>query len=202
MPNCNIFAKHCITEVVDFLRSGNLLAYPSESVWGVGCDGMCVPALERLLVLKNRPSHKGLIVLTDDINKIRPLLAKLPNIDQDDILQKIHRHTIPNQATTWLVPVSPSVDLPQILMGDFDKLAVRLTHHPQLRQICHALTSEQNPYGFLVSTSCNPSTKPPASSLAMAKAYFGEQVGYFDDVGLGYDKPSQIIDVLTGVVVR
>ncbi len=196
------FTKNDILAIAQFLKADGVLAYPSESVWGLGCDGFNTNALQKILTLKSRPMSKGLIVLTDHIDKLRPLLAPLSHKDQTKILHALQtapqNHT---QATTWLIPIG-GIKLPPLLTGDFDKLAVRISPHPVLQQICQAISDQHNPYGFLVSTSCNPSGSSPATDLQTAQRYFDDSVGYVDMDGLGFTKPSQIIDPLTGEVFR
>lgn len=207
MSEYKVFEMGDIDEMVAFLKSGGVLAYPSESVWGLGCDAFHVGAIERIFTLKTRPEHKGLIVLTDAVNKVAPLLVDLNESEQNQILQRMQKQyddfdTLQGQARTWVVPVATSAHLPNILTGGFDNLAVRVTHHHDLQQLCQALTDDSNPYGFLVSTSCNISGEPAATTLAQAKAYFGNQVGYLNAKSLGFTKPSQIIDVLTNEILR
>lgn len=203
-----IFNIDQIPDVVNFLRLGGVLAYPSESVWGLGCDAFNTSAIERIFELKSRPEHKGLIVLTDSTAKVAPLLQDLPQELQSDVLQKLQKANdefdvlTADQAQTYLMPVSKLVKLSDILTGGFDTLAVRVTHHPILAQICNQLTSAENPFGFLVSTSCNISGAPSATTINEAMAYFGSQVAYLKTDGLGFTKPSQIIDLMTGDVLR
>lgn len=207
MSEYKVFEVGDIDEMVAFLKSGGVLAYPSESVWGLGCDAFHAGAIERIFTLKARPGHKGLIVLTDAVNKVAPLLVDLNESEQNQILQRMQKQyddfdALQGQARTWVVPVATSAHLPNILTGGFDSLAVRVTHHHDLQQLCQALTDGSNPYGFLVSTSCNISGEPAATTLAQAKAYFGNQVGYLNAKSLGFTKPSQIIDVLTNEILR
>lgn len=189
--------------IAKFLKSGGVLAYPSESVWGIGCDAFNHQALAQVLTLKSRTPDKGLIVLTDHIDKLQPLFEPLTKDDKQKIITALTQSKIKeNQATTWLLPITKGLNLPPLLTGQFDKLAVRITPHPVLQSICQAISDKNNPYGFLVSTSCNPSGQDPANDLAVAQGYFGERVGYVVADSLGFDKPSQIIDPLTGELLR
>ena len=108
--------------------------------------------------------------------------------------------------------MAKSASIPKFLTGDFTTLAVRITLHPILKKICHAITDDQNPYGFLVSTSCNLQGQTPACNLYQAKQYFsGDKfldnkvnypIAFLDAQSLGFDKPSQIIDGMTGKQIR
>ncbi|MDO5651836.1 MAG: Sua5/YciO/YrdC/YwlC family protein [Moraxella sp.] len=183
----------------EWLSTGRLLAYPSESVWGIGCDAFCERAVQDLLSLKSRVEDKGLIVLTDKVARIMPLLTHLPNNLRGEVIQKLSQTAQTAQAQTWLLPV---YDMPKFLTGQYDSLAVRITTHPLLQALCKKLVSSHNPYGFLVSTSCNPNSSPPAQSIHEAYNYFGDDICYLQGVTLNFDKPSQIIDILTGQVIR
>ncbi|UNU72508.1 Sua5/YciO/YrdC/YwlC family protein [Moraxella nasovis] len=206
MSNCKITKKVFnvgqLDVLIDHLHCGGVLAYPTESVWGIGADAFCEQAVEQVLKLKQRPASKGLIVLTDHVMKIKPLLVDLPPQNQAHLLKKMSRHHYQNQAITWLVPISPSSHIPTLLTGGFNTLAVRITTHPTLNLICQKLTSDKNPYGFLVSTSCNIANQPPATTFLQAANYFGDSVGYLMDESLGFDKPSQIIDLSSGKIIR
>lgn len=193
------FHQDNLPQLMAFLRTGGVLAYPSESVWGLGCDASDEQALQRIVTLKQRDLGKGLIVLTDQAKRLKSalsdeLIERLQSISAKHMLQQ-------GRASTWLVPM-PAKAINPLLMGDFGTLAVRITPHPILANICQHLVSDANPYGFLVSTSCNPSGQNPATSLQEAYDYFGEEVGYLDVQSLGFKQPSQIIDLMTGKVFR
>ena len=190
------------------LKAGAIIAYPSESVWGLGCDGFSDAAIERILTLKNRADSKGLITLTDDAMRLMPLL---PSEQAMAIIQRINSTSADvmitdGRAVTYLVPIderaASAMGLPALLTGQYDSLAVRVTPHPLLRSICTGLISDANPCGLLVSTSCNPSGLSPAISLAAAQAMYGASINYLAADSLGFSQPSQIIDALTGYVIR
>lgn len=184
-------------EAGDWLGQGKLLAYPSESVWGIGCDAFCKTATNHLLTLKNRPISKGLIVLTDNAQRLLPLLDPLP-LDNATLLARLQT-THKDQAQTWVINTA---QMPTYLTGDHQSLAIRVTPHPLLQRLCQTLVSKTNPYGFLVSTSCNLTDRPPAQTLDEAYGYFGNEVHYLMGDTLGFDKPSKINDLITGETLR
>lgn len=182
---------------------GKLIAYPTESVWGLGCDAFDERAVKRLLALKSRPIEKGLIVLTANLSLIEPFLADLEDTRRDEILTSWQRTN--TQATTWLFKLPKlTKPIPTWITGIHDSLAIRLISHPTVAHICQTLVSDDNPYGFLVSTSCNPHSKPPATTLAQARAYFGrhDNVVFVEGETLGFVLPSQIKDAQTGQIIR
>lgn len=174
------------------LRSGGLIAYASEAVWGLGCLPEHEPALRRLLKLKRRPAHKGLIVVAAALEQVRPLLLPLP----PEVLSTIGQ-TWPGPHT-WLLPVKPSVT--RLLRGRHDTLAVRVTAHPVLSTLCGQV-------GPIVSTSANRAGRPPArTSLALRRA-----VGAGRSAGVDYvlpgatgglARPTPIRDARSGIIVR
>ena len=198
-----IFGADELGLVANYLQAGGVLAYPSESVWGLGCDAFNTDAINQIINLKHRDIGKGLIVLTDAAERLKSLIDVSHETSLLDYMQTFsdeftQQHS---RALTWLVPIKPSA-LPSALIGAYDTLAVRITTHPLLKDLCQALISPANPYGFLVSTSCNPSGQAPAQNLAQAMEYFGDQIAYLDTDGLGFVQPSCIKDLLTGDILR
>lgn len=201
-------------QAATWLKKGQLLAYPTESVWGIGCDPFNKQAVMRLLDIKQRPIEKGMIVVTDSPSRITALLEGL-SIDQRqrvlDSWQTDSINATAKQAHTWLLPIPKNlpITIPSWITGAHDSVAVRVIDNPLVKRLCAQMVSVSNPYGFVVSTSCNPSGKPPALSLIEAQSYFlGDNVNSYECVGylkgetLGYQLPSQIGDALTGQVIR
>lgn len=192
-----------------WLKQGKLLAYPTESVWGIGCDATNEQAVFQVLTIKQRDSNKGLIVLTDSIQRLAPLLATLTNEQRQKIeqswqaqtLQAPHQHS-QLQATTWLLPLNDAVAVPSWITGQHRSVAIRVTIHPLIQQLCQYMVSKKNPFGFIISTSCNPSGQIPAKTLAESVRYFGDDIGYLQGDTVGYQQPSQIKDAITGQVIR
>ncbi len=219
-------------KAAQWLNSGKLLAYPTESVWGIGCNPFNQSAVEQLLAIKQRPIDKGMIVVTDHIDRIAPLLNTLTSAQRQSIIDS-WQMMANQQAQTWLLPLSTelSVPIPSWITGAHNSVAVRVIAHPLIQQLCSQMVSADNPYGFIVSTSCNPSGQPPALSLEEAHRYFfstdkqstdkqstdelrvdieaidkqrsaSKQMRYLSGPTLEYQLPSQISDALTGQVIR
>jgi L-threonylcarbamoyladenylate synthase len=170
------------------VRNGGVIAYPTEAVWGLGCDPWCSEAVFRLLTLKDRPLAKGLILVADTIRQFDFLLADLPETWRDRLAS-----TWPGP-NTWLVPHQGR--LPDWITGGRDSVALRVTDHPLVRDLC-ALT------GPLVSTSANPSGRPPARSRLRIEQYFrGQLDGVLDGPLGGRRHPSVIRDLTNGAVIR
>ncbi len=180
--------KWQIQQTARVVRQGGVIAYPTEAVWGVGCDPWNEEAVERLLALKERPVHKGLILVADGIDQFDFLLADLPDIWIERLAGSWPG---PN---TWLVPHQDR--LPEWITGQHDTVALRVSDHPLVRELCR-LT------GPLVSTSANPAGRPAARSRLRVEQYFPRQLDKVLGGALGGRKnPSLIRDLRTGDVIR
>lgn len=219
MSQTSLVTTNSINQAASWVQSGRLLAYPTESVWGIGCDPFNEGSVQQLLAIKQRPAEKGMIVVTDSAERIAPLLSTLTDRQRQAVLDSWNTltPTTAKQAHTWLLPLSslssslsnPSNQptIPTWITGRHNSVAVRVIAHPLIQQLCANLVSAQNPFGLLVSTSCNPSGQTPALTLAQAQAYFATrmdagQVAYLSGDTLGYQLPSQIHDALTGQLIR
>ncbi|MGP9557859.1 L-threonylcarbamoyladenylate synthase [Psychrobacter sp. AOP7-A1-24] len=196
-------------QAAKWLKDGQLLAYPTESVWGIGCDPYDQVAVQRILDIKKRPQAKGMIVVTDSVSRLASLLASLDDTQRQQVIDSWQTDDSEgelrnDQAHTWLLPIPQQLadTIPTWITGQHQTIAVRVISHPIIRQLCQQVVSKQNPFGLLVSTSCNPSGQTPASTFKAAYAYFEDEIGYLQGDTLGYTLPSQIRDATTGFVVR
>src|SRR5512143_218632 len=130
-----------LREAVRVLHHGGLIAYPTEAVYGLGCDPRNADAVLRLLNLKQRPWQKGLILIAADLAQLDPYLLPL-----DEMMRARVVPTWPGP-NTWLLPAR--VETPHWLRGEHDTLAVRVTAHPVAAALCRAFG------GPIVSTSAN-----------------------------------------------
>jgi len=177
-----------VQQAARVVRQGGVIAYPTEAVWGLGCDPWNDMAVERLLALKERPVHKGLILVAECIEQFDFLLEDLPEIWQERLAGSWPG---PN---TWLVPHQDR--LPQWITGEHSSVALRVSDHPGVRALCR-LT------GPLVSTSANPAGRPAARSRLRVEQYFPRQLDKVLGGTLGGRKnPSLIRDLVTGDVIR
>ncbi len=192
----------------DWLKQGKLLAYPTESVWGLGCDAMNEYAVQQILQIKNRSMDKGLIVVTDNSERIYPLLMNLTPRQRQIIFDSWVRKQKSERATTWLFAVrnfkKKKTTIPKWITGEHNSVAIRVIANQQIQQICQSLVSDNNPFGLLVSTSCNTANLPPAYNLHEAKNYFSnnKNVAYLRGETLNYALPSQIKNASDLTVLR
>lgn len=182
-----------LAQAVQTLQQGHVLAYPTEAVWGLGCDPYNAQAFDQILQLKNRPVEKGVILVAANLAQAQPFLTGLNAAQIDKIQRTWQSSSEQQQATTWLVPLSPAV--PPWICGQHDQLAIRISHHPLVQQLCLAFG------GALVSTSANPATLAPALSVEKIREYFGDLAMLSGQLG-SCRLPSKIVDIVTGRVIR
>ncbi|MBE2170021.1 MULTISPECIES: L-threonylcarbamoyladenylate synthase [unclassified Cobetia] len=173
------------------LRNGGIVAYPTEAVWGLGCDPDDGEALARLIKLKSRDAAKGLILIAGDIAQLEPWLAGVTVGQREQLLA-----SWPGPYT-WLVPDNGRAH--PLLRGEHVSLAVRVTDHPLVQALCAAFG------GPLVSTSANRAGESPAMTADEVRDAFGDAL--VNDVILegplgGNPRPSTIRDLATGKVLR
>jgi L-threonylcarbamoyladenylate synthase len=171
------------------MRLGGVVAYPTEAVWGLGCNPLDEDAVLRLLELKDRPIEKGVILVAATINMFAPLLSGL-----DDLQRQRLKNSWPGPRT-WLVPNNGLV--PYWITGNFGSVALRVTDHPVAAGLSRAFG------GPIVSTSCNPAGLLPARNLDQVRRYFGNQLDAITNGQVGKrNSPSEIRDLITGEIVR
>lgn len=83
-----------INKAFEILKSGGVILYPTDTIWGIGCDATNHEAVEKLLTIKNRPAEKSLIVLLDVDSKLQSYVAEIPDVAYDLIEYAEHPLTI------------------------------------------------------------------------------------------------------------
>jgi L-threonylcarbamoyladenylate synthase len=170
-------------------HQGGVLAYPTEAVYGLGCDPLDWFAVERIMEIKKRPLDKGLILIAADFEQLRPFVQPLSEEAMKPLFD-----SWPGPAT-WLLPAADQT--PPWLRGVHETLAVRVTAHPMAAALCHACGSP------LVSTSANIGGHPPARSALQVRSRFGNRIDCVISGPLGdQTKPTPIRDAASGRTVR
>jgi len=180
-------------QAAQHLLAGKLLAYPTEAVWGLGCNPFSYSAVQDLLNLKGRAEAKGLILLFANAEQLKPYLANPCDIEN---LQSSSEE----QATSYIIEVKANT-IPHWIMGKHGTLAIRICQHPQVQAIIQAT---QLP---LVSTSLNPQGNQPASQRMQVWRYFAKAIKSgllkLSQGSIGKAcKPSRIIVLKTGEIIR
>lgn len=178
-----------IAQAQQRLQQGDVIAYPTEAVFGLGCDPFNQQAVERILELKVRPVDKGLILVAAKPEALKDLTQLYDQAWSQQVLASWQNT---EQAVSWVLPKTPLC--PAWISGQHDSVAVRVSHHPLVKQLC----GDQ----VLVSTSANPAGLEPARSCQEVKAYFGDQVWCLAGELGGLAQPSQIWQAETGLRLR
>lgn len=180
-----------LSAAVEWLQHGGVIAYPTEAVWGVGCDPFDEAAVRRLLAIKERPVEKGLILIAADLDQLRPCLD-LDALPVDRLAEVLASWPGPH---TWVMPASARV--PHWLTGEHAGIAVRVSAHPQVIALCRGCG------GPLVSTSANLSGQPaPHARAGLDPALLERLDGVSEGETGGLERPSSIRDALTGQPFR
>ena len=172
------------------LKQGEVIAYPTEAVWGLGCDPNNKKAVEKILQLKDRPIHKGLILVGADIEQFAPILNRL-SCNQLDTL----RATWPGHIT-WLIP-DPDELIPKWIKGSHQSVAVRVSAHPIVQELCTSFG------GPIVSTSANKAGEAEIRSRLILEEKFAARISCIVSGELGNaEEPSEMRDLLSGKLLR
>ena len=185
--------KNEIQDAVIALQQGKLIAYPTEAVYGLGCDPTQPEAIEHLIKLKKRNPEKGLILIASKFEQLSPYLD-----DIDALLASRAKQSWPG-AVTWVWPLKKDIEISPLLTGRYQSIAVRVTNHPTAAALCDAFQ------GAIVSTSANLEGCAPAINAEQVKQFFPETDKIAKiingDVGT-LSKPTPIYNVITQEEIR
>ncbi len=175
-----------VNQAINILQQGGIIAYPTEAVFGLGCDPFNEQAVKKLLTIKQRSVDKGLIILIPDITFL-PHYTK--NIT-DEILATLSGY--------WPGPYTFLLDandnMPKWVTGNHRSIAIRVSQHPIASQL--TIKYQQ----ALISTSANISTEPPAKSYEEVETIFGDKIDLIIPGALGdLSKPTSIYDPRDGM---
>lgn len=179
-----------LTEIINSLQQEQVVAYPTEAVFGLGCNPHSELGVQRLLALKQRPVEKGLILIAPTIDLL------LPFIDTTRLTEgEWQRFFAPSPyAITWIMPAKH--DVPNYLTGTFHTIAVRICRVPAVIQICNAV-------GFaLTSTSANLTGLAPCRTAEEVRTQFGVHFPVLEAQTGGAENPSEIRDIFTQHIFR
>ena len=180
-----------LSAAITSLEQGDVILYPTEAVYGLGCDPDNQQAVERLLSIKQRPVEKGLILLAGNYAQLLPYIdvSKIPHDKLNLILSRWP------DGITQLIPKNKNIS--SLLSGVFDSIAVRITSQPDVKALCEQTNKP------IVSTSANLSGQEPAKTWQTIDQVLVEQVDFIvQGKTLGHTSPSKIIDALTDKVIR
>jgi L-threonylcarbamoyladenylate synthase len=176
--------------LVDRFNNGEVFAYPTEAVIGLGCDPDNQEAVTTLLKLKSRSVEKGLILVAKSYSQLLPYVedAKIPMFKRTEIFS-----SWPGPIT-WLLPAAKRA--PHWITGGSEFIAVRVSQHPVIRELCELFAKP------LVSTSANISGAPAAITSEQLYQQFDKSLLLIEgDLG-GESKPSLIRHGISGKIIR
>lgn len=173
------------------LHRGGVIAYPTEAVWGLGCDPFDQAAVTRVLALKQREVAKGLILVAADV-------AQFDHIADWDALTDVQRDAVLASwpgPHTWIVPATARA--PRWITGDHDGIALRVSAHPLVVALCNGFG------GAIVSTSANRAGHAPPRTLDELDPDLRSAVdAIVAGETSGLSRPTPIRDARSGAALR
>ena len=175
------------TNAIDALINGDIIAYPTESTWGLGVDATNAEAVYQLNIAKGRPKTKSFIILVNHIDMVHDWIA------WNEIPSEVNINAGWPGPLTKLVPASKHC--PQWL-SLHKKIAIRISAHPEVKSL-FAIYNRP-----LISTSANPSGAPTLKNSDEIRAHFGDKVKSIIEGTPGGACPTTIIDVISNKKIR
>ncbi|MGF1704267.1 L-threonylcarbamoyladenylate synthase [Enterovibrio baiacu] len=180
-----------VEQCVKALSQGGVIAYPTEGVFGVGCDPDNAQAIQALLDVKERDRAKGLILIAADLAQLEGYIDMrlLSEETKADVLA-----SWPGPVT-WVMPAGQKIT--DWVTGQFDTVAVRVSDHPDVQSLCNAFGKP------ITSTSANLSGEAPCRSVEEVDAQLGDRVAcILEGKTGGLERPTEIRDARSGKVLR
>jgi len=129
-----------VKKISTVLKDGGLIIYPTDTIWGLGCDATNATAVETLIKTKKKPKNQGLIILVNSIKMLKRYVVEMhPRVQT---LLAYHNHPL-----TVIYP--DGINLPDLVLGPKNTVAIRLTKDPFLIDLLHEFKKP------IVSTSAN-----------------------------------------------
>ena len=177
-------------DAVTALRHNGVIAYPTEAVFGLGCNPYSETALQRIIDIKGRDAHKGFILIASGASQLEKFLAPVSPRQQTQLDQHWPG------PVTFVAPAHQSVR-GSLLCGFRDTLAVRVSNHPVVVQLCESFP------GAIVSTSANRSGDEALRDADAVHRELGTEIDYVVDAAVGsLASPTMIIDLASGQRLR
>jgi L-threonylcarbamoyladenylate synthase len=184
-----MFNQKQLDLTVGLVKAGGVIAYPTESVFGLGCDPFNEKAVLKLLSLKRRTVDQGLILIASNIGQILPLIQPQHANDLARALKTWPGHF------TWVFPKSKCV--PSWVSGKHNTIAIRVSNHPIVKRLCDQLNHP------LVSTSANISNQEDLNSIKRIRETFGDKIDFYIEAPTGNEQQaSPIRDAHTLKTIR
>ena len=177
-----------LRQAVNTLNKGDVIAYPTEAVYGLGCDPWNASAVQKLLDIKQRTWQKGLIIIAADFDQLQDFIAPISTQE----LQLLES-SWPGP-TTWLLPKSNHC--PAYLSGLHETIAIRVTAHKQTAELCRQFK------GAITSTSANMTGMKPAKTIRQIRWNLINIGFVLPGQCVGSQQPTEIRELQTGKRLR
>lgn len=179
-----------LNKALETLKRGGIILYPTDTVWGLGCDATRPEAVRRIYELKGRADSKALITLIDSESNLERWVDGVPEVAYDLIEAAVNPLTVIYDHAS-VPPLAANLPAPD------GSLAVRITRHPFSHELCHRLRKP------LVSTSANISGKPTPRSFSEIEREIIDGVDYVctSERSLSNPKPSTIMKLTESGVI-
>lgn len=179
-----------IQKACEVLRTGGLILYPTDTIWGIGCDATNEEAVRKVYALKQRSDNKAMLVLIDNAVKLNTYVSDVPDIAWDLI-------EVTDKPLTIIY--SEARNLAPNLLGEDGSVGIRVTTEDFSRKLCERFRKP------LVSTSANVSGEPSPANFADISDAIKQGVDYIvsyrqDD--LSKAKPSGIVKLGAGGLIQ
>jgi L-threonylcarbamoyladenylate synthase len=169
------------------IKQGEIIAYPTEAVYGLGVDPTQEAAVEKLYKLKQRDPNKGCIIVAASWGMVKHFTRTIPNYDK--VFASWPGHV------TWVFPASSIV--PRIVQNPDNTVAIRVSNHPIIQSLCQELDAP------IVSTSANMHNGEPAKTAAEVAKIFGNNITTIIDAKIGSNHSvSTIKNAINGEILR
>ncbi len=170
-----------ISQAVKILKSGGIILYPTDTIWGIGCDATNPEAVSKIYQLKQREDSKSMLVLIDQPGRIPSYISEMPEIAWDLI-------ELADKPLTIIYPKAKNL-APNLIAPD-GSIGIRVVNH----EFCKKLIGR---FGRpIVSTSANISGKPSPTSFNNIDKEIKEKVNFI--VSEEFDNP--ISDKPSGII--
>lgn len=184
------YDKADLERACQVMRDGGVILYPTDTVWGIGCDASCEDAVKRIFQIRKRSDSKSMLVLVDSESKLKYYVEDVPDLAYDMIGMSEKPLTIIYDGARRLAP--------QLIAGD-GSVGIRVTREAFSRDLCARMR------GAVVSTSANISGQPSAAVYAEISREIIDAVDYVVEYRRDDNikaKPSGIVKLGAGGLVK
>lgn len=140
-----------IKKIVEVLEAGGIILYPTDTVWGIGCDATNAAAVQKIYALKNRADSKSMLLLTDSMAKVQAYVQEIPDVVWDLV-------ECADKPLTIIYPQGKNVATN--LLAQDGSIGIRITNEPFSKRLCERFKKP------IVSTSANVSGMPTPATFA------------------------------------